>query len=189
MSECGCDAHQSVSSLKPVEEALNLLLRQAKPVAERETLSTSAALGRVLAEPVTSMIDVPPWHNSAMDGYAVNSVDLQGISPRLSISQRIPAGAAGTMLAPGTAARIFTGAPIPPGADTVVIQEATHKDGNAVIIDQVPTIPAHETAQVNPQPAQPNRKKGKSPTDDRPKQVPDNIMDSAQRRDPEEQAC
>lgn len=143
MSECGCDAHQAGPALKPIEEALDFLLERVVPVTEVEKAPTSAALGRVLAEPVKSLINVPPWNNSAMDGYAVKSADLQGESPRLPISQRIPAGAVGTRLAPGTAARIFTGAPIPPGADTVVIQEVCRQDGDFVIIDKAPAAGAN----------------------------------------------
>jgi molybdopterin molybdotransferase len=139
MSECGCDSPKSGPALKSIEEALEFLLARAKPVAEVEQLPISEALGRVLAEPVTSPIEVPPWNNSAMDGYALNSTDLQGDSPRLPVSQRIPAGSMGSHLEPGTAARIFTGAPVPPGADTVVIQEACEQDGDAVIIRQAPS--------------------------------------------------
>ena len=139
MSECGCDSPKSGPALKSIEEALEFLLARVKPVAEVERLPTGEAIGRVLAEPVTSPIEVPPWNNSAMDGYALNSADLQGDSNRLPVSQRIPAGSMGSQLEPGTAARIFTGAPVPPGADTVVIQEACEQDGDAVIIRQAPS--------------------------------------------------
>ncbi len=139
MSECGCDLPKSGPVLKSIEEALEFLLARVKPVAEVERLPTGEAIGRVLAEPVTSPIEVPPWNNSAMDGYALNSADLQGDSNRLPVSQRIPAGSMGSQLEPGTAARIFTGAPVPPGADTVVIQEACEQDGDAVIIRQAPS--------------------------------------------------
>jgi len=81
-----------------------------------------AALGRVLAEDVKSLVDVPPMDNTSMDGYAVRIADLN-IASHLKIAQRIPAGSVGSQLEPGTAARIFTGAPIPPGADAVVMQE------------------------------------------------------------------
>jgi len=79
-------------------------------------------LGRVLAEDVKSLVDVPPMDNTSMDGYAVRIADLN-IASHLKIAQRIPAGSVGSQLEPGTAARIFTGAPIPPGADAVVMQE------------------------------------------------------------------
>jgi len=79
-----------------------------------------------------STIDVPGWDNSAMDGYAVRSADLAASGGRLPVSQRIPAGAVGPPLESGTAARIFTGAPVPVGADTVVIQESCVADGEWV---------------------------------------------------------
>ncbi len=143
MSDCGCDAHPSVSALKSIDEALDFLLQRVIPVAVIEQVSIADALGRILAKPVNSLISVPPWNNSAMDGYALNSADLQGELPRLAISQRIPAGSVGTQLAPNTAARIFTGAPVPPGADTVVIQEACHQEGDFVTIEQAPSAGAN----------------------------------------------
>lgn len=131
-----CDSHQS--QLKPVDEALAYLLDQVKPITQRETLPLSEALGRVLAEPVKSQVDVPPWNNSAMDGYAIKISDLNPEENRLRIGQRIPAGSAGKILEPGTAARIFTGAPIPEGADAVVIQEVCRIEGEEVVIDEKP---------------------------------------------------
>ena len=134
---CCCGVPR-VGDARSYEEALALLLGQVRPVARHEHVALADALGRVLAEPVVSRIDVPSWDNSAMDGYAVRSVDLAGESPRLRVVQRIAAGSAGGMLQPGTAARIFTGAPVPPGADTVVIQESCERDGDTVVIRQVP---------------------------------------------------
>lgn len=92
-------------------------------IAEVEAVSTFDALGRVLAGDVRSELDVPPQDNSSMDGYALRLADLGPDGGELEVAQRIPAGAVGHALAPGTAARIFTGAQIPPGADTVVMQE------------------------------------------------------------------
>jgi molybdopterin molybdotransferase len=86
-------------------------------------LPTLAAAGRVLAQVQRAPIDAPPLDNSAMDGYAVAVADVRRVPARLSVAQRIPAGSVGTPLQPGTAARIFTGAPIPAGADAVVMQE------------------------------------------------------------------
>jgi molybdopterin molybdotransferase len=143
MSDCGCDSKHTLRGLKSPEEALDLLLAGVRPVTETEEVPIAEAMGRVLAEPQASRVDVPPWDNSAMDGYAVNSADLVGITPRLPISQRIPAGASGSQLEPGTAARIFTGAPVPPGADTVVIQEVCTQDGDAVIIKEAPQAGAN----------------------------------------------
>ena len=143
MSECGCSSIATPGSLKPIEEARDLMLSHAKVVDGVERVAIADALGRVLAEPLSSQVDVPPWDNSAMDGYAVNSVDLTTANIKLPISQRIPAGVSGTELQPGTAARIFTGAPVPPGADTVVIQEVCRQEGNAVVITELPSAGAN----------------------------------------------
>jgi molybdopterin molybdotransferase len=105
------------------QQALDHLLSQAKPVAEIERVPMQATLGRVLAENVNSLVDVPPLDNTSMDGYAVRTADTQNPGSVLKIAQRIPAGSVGTELQAGTAARIFTGAPVPPGADAVVMQE------------------------------------------------------------------
>ncbi len=115
-----CPAHRPLTDL---DSALELLLAQAVPVTGTEPVPLIAALGRVLAEPLVSPIAVPPWDNSAMDGYAVRTADLGAEGARLRVAQRIPAGRQGQALEPGTAARIFTGAPVPAGADAVVIQE------------------------------------------------------------------
>ncbi|MEW7974614.1 MAG: gephyrin-like molybdotransferase Glp [Candidatus Thiodiazotropha endolucinida] len=136
-----CDSHQA--QLKPVDEALGFLLDQVKPITQHETLALDESLGRVLAAPVQSQVDVPPWDNSAMDGFAVNSNDLQSDEVRLHVAQRIPAGSVGTSLEPGTAARIFTGAPVPENADAVVIQEVCRIDGEEVVIMESPAIGAN----------------------------------------------
>jgi len=137
MSECGCSS-VTEPSMKPLEEALALLLAHASAVRESETVPLAEANGRILAEPVVSKIDMPPWDNSAMDGYAVNTADLKGAPHTLPISQRIPAGAAPQPLAAGTAARIFTGAPVPADADAVVIQEVCDQNGDEVTIREWP---------------------------------------------------
>jgi molybdopterin molybdotransferase len=118
---CGCDAPGRAALTKT--QALERLLAGVEPIGETETVSIADGLGRVLAEPVRSTIDVPAWDNSAMDGYAIRHADLAANDGRLRVAQRIPAGSAGTALEPGTAARIFTGAPVPDGCDTIVIQE------------------------------------------------------------------
>ncbi len=113
-------------SLMPVSEALRKLLHSAagEPPRPCDTVELGAALGRVLADPVIASADVPPWDNSAMDGYALHTRDLpRAIDSGLPISQRITAGMAPDSLQPGTCARIFTGAPLPPGADCVEMQE------------------------------------------------------------------
>jgi molybdopterin molybdotransferase len=123
--------------LLSVDEALSQLLSSAAPVSGTEDISTLEATGRVLARAQRSTMDVPPMDNSAMDGYAVRSADL-GRSGRLRVAQKIMAGAVGKPLEPGTAARIFTGAPIPPGADAVVMQELCKLDGDQVEILKPP---------------------------------------------------
>jgi molybdopterin molybdotransferase len=147
MSECGCDAHSKGTALKSLEEALETLLWHARSIEEVERIPLGEALGRVLAESVVSPIDVPPWNNSAMDGYAVNTADLQGEVNRLPVSQRIPAGSAGSELARSTAARIFTGAPVPPGADAVVIQEHCEREGDEVSLSEKP-VPGENIRQA-----------------------------------------
>lgn len=110
--------------LMPLDEALSRLAEVASGhrITQAEELPTAATRGRVLAAPVVSALDVPPADNSSMDGYAVRVADLAAGRP-LPVSQRIAAGSVGTPLQPGTVARIFTGAPIPAGADAVVMQE------------------------------------------------------------------
>ena len=130
--DCGstADARPTLSK----EEAIDVLLARVTPIAETETIPIETALGRVLAAPVNSSIDVPGWDNSAMDGYAIRHADLAAHGGRLRVTQRIPAGSVGRPLEPGTAARIFTGAPAPEGADTVVIQEICTREGETVVI-------------------------------------------------------
>ncbi|MBK9134325.1 MAG: molybdopterin molybdotransferase MoeA [Betaproteobacteria bacterium] len=99
-----------------------------------EQVSTFEALGRVLAADVRSALDVPPADNTSMDGYAMRAADVPAAGTVLPVSQRLPAGVVGAPLAPGTAARIFTGAQVPAGADAVVMQEeceAIADEGNA----------------------------------------------------------
>ncbi|MEW6341498.1 MAG: molybdopterin molybdotransferase MoeA [Paraburkholderia sp.] len=128
-------------------DALATLLGAANAVAGTETLPTLAALNRVLAVDVVSPLDVPPMNTSAMDGYAVRIADLTQGERRLPVSQRIPAGHAPQPLAAGTAARIFTGATVPPGADAIVIQEQTEASGDAVTILHMPKAGEWITAQ------------------------------------------
>jgi len=124
--------------LLSVDEALAVLLEGARPLEEIETLPTLEATGRVLARAQSSGMDVPPMDNSAMDGYAVRRADIPAADTRLRVAQRIAAGAVGAPLEPGTAARIFTGAPIPAGADAIVMQEFCALDGEHVIVKKVP---------------------------------------------------
>ena len=109
--------------LLTLDEALPKLLASAQVLPQIESVSTFDADGRVLAQDVVSALQVPPQDNSSMDGYAVRSADCAQANAVLKVTQRIPAGSYGTTLHPGEAARIFTGAPIPDGADAVVMQE------------------------------------------------------------------
>ncbi|HKJ50430.1 MAG TPA: gephyrin-like molybdotransferase Glp [Gammaproteobacteria bacterium] len=121
------------------DEALERLAEGLAPVAGIVERELRAALGGVLAEAIVSAIDVPGCAMSAMDGYAINTADLapQG-STRLPVSQRIPAGGDGAPLEPGSAARIFTGAPLPAGADAVVMQEQVEVDEGEIRFEARP---------------------------------------------------
>jgi molybdopterin molybdotransferase len=120
--------------LLSVDEALEQMLAGARAVSDIEEISTLEAAGRVLARPQRSTMNVPPMDNSAMDGYAVRVSD----GARLKVRQKIMAGSVGQPLQPGTAARIFTGAPIPPGADAVVMQEHCTVNGDEVTLNRKP---------------------------------------------------
>lgn len=122
------------------EEALATLLARARPIAELETVDTLAAGGRILAADVCSPIMVPAVDTSSMDGYAIRAADVPVSGTTLSVTQRIPAGGMGHALTPGSAARIFTGAPLPAGADTVVMQELCEADGARVTINHHPRV-------------------------------------------------
>ena len=124
--------------MRPFEDMRAALLAAATPLSTVEQVPTAEALGRVLAVDQISSLDVPPLDNSSMDGYALRCADVPAAGARLVVAQRIPAGSVGHTLAPGTAARIFTGAPIPQGADAVVMQELCSLDGDGVLIDHLP---------------------------------------------------
>ncbi len=109
--------------MQSLDEALERLPARVAPLGQLETLSTAEALGRVLAADVVSALDVPPADNTSMDGYALCAADVAGPGTVLPVAQRVPAGVVGALHQPGTAARIFTGAQIPIGADAVVMQE------------------------------------------------------------------
>jgi len=115
--------NQVPKALLPVEDAIARLLAMAEaaPITDRQRVTLAEAEGRVLAVDLVSNLDLPPWPNSAMDGYALRLSDWTG--EPLPVSQRIFAGQAPEPLAPGTCARIFTGAPVPEGADCVEMQE------------------------------------------------------------------
>ena len=132
-------------ALLSLDEALLRLVAGATPhrITQQETVSTFDALARVLATDVESTLDVPPADNTSMDGYALRAADVPAPGTVLTVSQRIPAGVVGAPLKPGTAARIFTGGQVPPGADAVVMQEQCEARPGAglgqVRVDTVPT--------------------------------------------------
>ena len=121
-----------------VREALDFLLSAARPVAEVEKIPTLEANGRVLASAVVSGMNVPGHDNTQMDGYAVRAADCAAGDATLTVTQRIPAGHVGQPLLPGCAARIFTGAMIPEGADAVVMQEQCEANDGLVTIRHTP---------------------------------------------------
>ncbi len=125
-------------ALMPLDDALQALLARATPALAQETVSTFEADGRVLAQDLCSPLDVPGHDNSSMDGYAVRTADLAQATA-LPVSQRIPAGSSPQPLAACTAARIFTGAPVPAGADAIAMQEdCTPLDGGLVEFKALP---------------------------------------------------
>ncbi len=124
--------------LASIDEAIAAILAVTKPLAQPQTVATMDAIGLVAAAPIIAPINVPPHDNSAMDGYAVRSADTVASGVKLRVAQRIIAGSSGLPLLAGTAARIFTGAPIPPGADAVVMQELCAVDGDFVTINHAP---------------------------------------------------
>ena len=119
------------------DEALNQLIGQITNEPGIIESVLMPALNSVLAQDIFSDINVPPLAMSSMDGYALNSEEVSDNTP-IVVSQRIPAGKVGTKLEPGTAARIFTGAPIPEGADSVVMQERVEVTGQTIKLETTP---------------------------------------------------
>ncbi len=136
---CGCDTSDLTAALLPVDTALNRGLALVDPLTTTEELPLHQANGRVLAEPIKTRADLPRFDNSGMDGYALRLADLDetkslqvcGTSAASDTPQPLPAG---------TAMRIFTGAPVPAGADTVVMQEWTTRTGDTVTFEKLPQI-------------------------------------------------
>ncbi|NKB32591.1 MAG: molybdopterin molybdenumtransferase MoeA [Pseudomonadales bacterium] len=122
--------------LTPINQAFETLLGSLTSIEESESVSLIECSGRVLANDLVSTVNVPPLTNSAMDGYAVRTADLSSEPTLLKVSQRIAAGEVGTALVAGEAARIFTGAPLPEGADAVVMQENCEVENDSVRILQ-----------------------------------------------------
>jgi molybdopterin molybdotransferase len=136
MAQLSNDCFAAGGPLMTIEAALALILPRLAAVVGRETVALGDALGRILAAPVVSPIDVPDGDNSAVDGYALHFDDLDpAAETRLAIAGRAAAGHPWTgSLARGSALRIFTGAPMPPGPDTVMMQEDCRVEGESVIL-------------------------------------------------------
>ncbi|CDF82341.1 molybdenum cofactor biosynthetic protein A1 [Pseudomonas knackmussii B13] len=134
MSGCGCAS----GGLLPVELALEALLARVPAAPPVESVGLDQAMGRVLAEDIRAPADLPAWDNSAMDGYALRAEDARVPRTALSLAGSLAAGQSRRKpLQPGQALRIFTGAPLPPGADTVIAQEDCQLDGEWVVLPAV----------------------------------------------------
>ncbi len=135
MAQLSDDCFAFGGPLLTVEAAQALILDRVVPLGGEQVVPLAQGLGRVLARPLVAMTPLPPFFNSAVDGYAFRHADLapQG-ETRLTLAGRIAAGHSGVTVAPGTAARIFTGAPMPQGADTVMMQEDARLDGAALLL-------------------------------------------------------
>lgn len=139
--DCGCDAFERSGGMIPLETAFGHIDSVVRSVGEVEDVALTKAYGRVLAEPVRAVSMVPPFDNSAMDGYALLCADLKGNGPWiLPVLDTIAAGhAAQRSLPRGSAARILTGAPMPRGADTVVMQENVTRAADTVALSRRPS--------------------------------------------------
>ena len=137
-------SHAPRAPLMSLDNALQALLTHISPLTRFDTVATLDADGRFLAQDVVSALQVPAFDNSSMDGYAVRSADIQQSGSELTVTQRIAAGHFGEDLLPGQTARIFTGAPVPPGADAIVMQEQTEP---AEQTDQVRCVVASQPGQ------------------------------------------
>lgn len=137
---CGCDRQDILPSLICIDEALARIEAHSTPVGRTEAVATSSAVGRILARPVRSCSMVPAFDNAAMDGYAIATSALTGPGPwALRVVARLPAGErTATSLSGAVAARIFTGAPIPFGADAVVMQEDVLRDRDVIHLHRRP---------------------------------------------------
>jgi molybdopterin molybdotransferase len=136
MAQLTDDCFAFSGPLMPIADMERLIVERVQPVTETEMVRLSAARGRVLAADVIAPLDLPPFDNSAVDGYAVRHRDLAPSGEtKLAVTGRLTAGsAAGAPLGTGQATRIFTGAPMPVAADTVFMQEDVRTEGDAVIV-------------------------------------------------------
>lgn len=137
---CGCGTSEGHPSLLGLDEALAIIERNAGPVEGTERLTLREARGRVLAAPILTRAALPPFDNAAMDGYALSTAGLPGVGPwRLEVAGRSAAGAAPVVLPEGASAvRILTGAPVPAGADAVVMQEEVQRTGPRILLRRRP---------------------------------------------------
>lgn len=138
---CGCDAPEQLTKLLSIDEALVRIAQHAMPVAGADSVPLRQALDRTLAEPVRAAAMSPPFDNAAMDGYAVDTAAFTGDGPwTFSVDSRVPAGAAfSASVGRAQVARIFTGAPVPAGADAVIRQEDACRTAGSVIFQERPT--------------------------------------------------
>jgi molybdopterin molybdotransferase len=136
MAQLSDDCFAFSGPLLPIDEMERLIAERVTPVGETEQVTLHAASGRVLAQNLVAPLDLPPFDNSAVDGYAVRHADLSASGEtRLKLAGRITAGrAAIEPIAAGQAVRIFTGAPMPPGADTVFMQEDVRFEGDSIVV-------------------------------------------------------
>lgn len=136
MAQLSDDCFAFSGPLLPIDEMERLIAERVTPVGDTEQVTLHAASGRVLAQNLVASLDLPPFDNSAVDGYAVRHADLSASGEtRLKLAGRITAGrAASEPIAAGQAVRIFTGAPMPPGADTVFMQEDVRVEGDSIVV-------------------------------------------------------
>lgn len=135
MAQLTDDCFAFGGSLLPIDDMERLIRERVTPVSEAETVPLRKALGRVLAQDVIAPVSLPPFDNSAVDGFAVRHADLASGDSRFKVVERLAAGASATrLLGQRQAARIFTGAPMPEGADTVFMQEDCRLDGDEVVL-------------------------------------------------------
>jgi len=137
---CGCDAGDKLHPLASIDEALKLIAAHAAPATRTEVVALDSAFDRVLAQLVSARSMAPAFDNAAMDGYALVTSALTGTGPWvLRVVARVPAGQGTKVSITGAvAARIFTGAPIPDGADAVVMQEDVRRDGDVIHLSRRP---------------------------------------------------
>src|SRR4051794_34726883 len=135
MAQLSDDCFAFGGPLMSVDDAVAIIAARVSAVQDVETVPLDRADGRILAEAIAAPLPLPPFTNSAVDGYAVRSADLSGGREQsLPVAGRIQAGASGEAIAPGRAVRIFTGAPMPEGADTVFMQEDVRVEPGHVIV-------------------------------------------------------